>query len=478
MKQPLGQVGGVIIFIIVIIIIITFIISFISYTPLGKMLENPIIKDVGNQSTRESIFVFILIVVLIGVFIYYRTKNDSPVLPSGYNISQEAQQQLISDAYSGMASAKRAIVNDKTQLDKMKYTCLNNFYALGCRFTGYIGPIEDGYFSPTTSVQMAVNAGCRVFVLDIDYIDKQCETGNYIPRIVVRDGKGRMMIQYTDQYQLNNPKGEIRQVCDAINTYAFGPGCQNRDDPVIIVLYFLRTPPGDSRSNTVLRYYSEVAKSLEVFKNRILSNETTGGIFHRQKQESLLLTGSITNYQGKVLIFSNANTLGFRNTKLSFPSNEDLDFLVNVRLSYSQTKMGSTENDLTTFGILQSADDYMVIPSSKKSDIISQTRNKWTICLSSNPSLPVSKETFQSITSTYGVQCVPANLFDVEASKFLFTDELFKVNGFKPKKCDKCSDPNSDECLCILPPITTVAGQANKQALNSDGGKLRTPGIN
>jgi len=429
-------------------------------------------QGIGNQSTRESIFVFILVIVLISMFLYYRTKNDSPALKSGYTISLRDQQNLISNEYSGASSAKRAIVNDKAQLDIMKYTCLNNFYALGCRYTGYIGPIEDGYFDPVASVQMAVNAGCRVFVLDIDYIDKQCETGNYIPRIVVRDAKGRMMIQYNDQYQLNNPNGEIRQVCDAINTYAFGQGCQNRDDPVIIVLYFLRTPPGDSRSNTVLRYYSAVAKSLEVFSNRLLSNETTGGIFHRQRQESLLLTGPITNYQGKVLIFSNAATSGFRDTKLSFPSNEDLDFLVNLRLSYSQTKLGKTERDLTTFGILQSADDFMTISSTDKSETIAQTRNKWTICLSSNPSLPVSKETFQSISSTYGVQCVPANLFDIDASKFLFTTEWFKDFGFKPKNCDKCVDPNSDECLCIRPPVRVVASPPNRQALDANGGKL------
>ena len=437
--------------------------------------QNKIVEGMGKQSTRESIFVFILVIVLIGLFIYYRTRNTTPALPSGYNISLDAQQKLISDAYSGMSSGKRAIVNDKAQLEKMKFTCLNNFYALGCRYTGYIGPIEDGYFDPTASVQMAVNAGCRVFVLDIDYIDKQCDDGKYTPRIVVRDSKGRMMIQYNNQYQLNNPVGEIRQVCEAIETYAFGAGCQNADDPVIIVLYFLRTPPGDLRSNTVLRYYSAVAKSLEVFKNRLLSNETTGGVFHRQKQESMLLKGSIKNYQSKVLIFSNAVTNGFRETKLSFPSNEDLDFLVNLRLSYSQTKLGSTENDLTTFGILQSADDFMRIPSTQKSAIIEQTRNKWTICLSSDPSLPVPKETFQYITSVYGVQCVPANLFDIQASSFLFTDDLFKVNGFKPKACEKCSDQTSDDCLCMVPAVTVVAGPANKQAVDANGGQLRMP---
>jgi hypothetical protein len=414
-----------------------------------------------------------LVFILIVLYIYYRTKNDAPVLPSGYNTTQGAQQTLISNAYSSNYDKKKAIVNDTAQLDAMKFTCLNNFYALGCRYTGYIGPMEDGFFDPVASVQMAVNAGCRVFVLDIDYIDKQCETGIYVPRIVVRDAKGRMMIQYNDNYQLNNPNGEIRQVCDAIHTYAFGSTCQNRDDPVIIVLYFLRTPPGDTRSTTVLRYYSAVAKSLEVFSNRLLSNEPTGGVFHRQRQESILLQGSIKNYQGKVLIFSNAVTTGFRDTTLSFPSNEDLDFLVNLRLSYSQSKMGITVKDLTRYGILQSADDFMTIPSTTKSDTIEQTRTKWTICLSSNPSLPVSEATFKALSDTYGVQCIPANLFDIEASRFLFTNTWFDINGFKPKACGTtCTDPKSDSCLCLLPAITVAAGPANEQALNGRGGQL------
>lgn len=435
--------------------------------------KNKIFDAVGKQSTREYIFVFIIVIVLIALFIYYQTRHTGPALPSGYKISLNDQLKSINDAYSG--KKKSAIVNDKTQLDKMKFTCLNNFYALGCRYTGYVGPIEDGYFDPIASVQMAVNAGCRVFVLDIDYIDKQCESGNYVPRIVVRDSKGRMLIQYTSSYQINNPNGEIRQVCDAINTYAFGPDCQNADDPVIIVLYFLRKPLGAGDSKSVLQYYSAVAKALEPFKNRLLSNEPTGGIFHRQQQESLLLKAPITNYSGKVLIFSNAATSGFRTTKLPFSSDEDLDFLTNLRLSYSQSKMGITEKDLTTFGILQSADDFMKIPSSDKSNIIEQTRSKWTICLSADPSIPVSKETFEYITSVYGVQCVPAQLFNVEASSYLFTDNLFKVNGFKPKPCEKCTDnPQDDKCLCIMPPTQVVAGTASIK-LNANGGNLRVP---
>ena len=117
-----------------------------------ESVKEKIMKGLGDQTTRESIFVFILVFILIVLYLYYRTKNDAPTLPSGYNTTLAAQQTLISSAYASNYDKKRAIINDTTKLDTMKFTCLNNFYALGCRYTGYIGPIEDGYFDPVASV--------------------------------------------------------------------------------------------------------------------------------------------------------------------------------------------------------------------------------------------------------------------------------------------------------------------------------------
>lgn len=429
----------------------------------------------NTQPKRESIFVFILVLVLLILYIYYRTTNSTPVLPSGRDITMGDQQDIVAKFYHGMKGSHTAITTDSAEMAKIKFKSLVNFYALGCRYTGYIGPIDDGYFDPDTSVQMAVDAGCRVFVLDIDYIDKQCNSSTYIPRIVVRDSKGRMMIQYNKNYQLNNPAGEIRQVCEAIQTYAFSNNNPNSADPVIIVLYFLRTPPGGAKSLAVLNYYSLVAKALTPFRDRLLGNESNGGTFHRQSQESILLINNITDYSGKVLIFSNANTSGFRESTMPFTSHDDLDFLVNLRLTYTLTKMGSTENNKTSsFGILQSADDYMNLPEDRKSEVIQQTKAKWTICLSPNPSIPVTQAVYDTITKKYGVHCVPAQLFDIEASKFLFTDDLFKKYGFRPKPCPDVT--NSDTCLCFIPPVKVVAAEPSK-TLNAAGGNLKMPKI-
>jgi hypothetical protein len=429
---------------------------------MGNIIDK-ITEATNTQSKRESIFIFLLIFVLMVLYIYYRTANSNPTLPSGRKISMADQQTAVATFYDGMKTSKRPIVTSDVYRTTT-YKSLVNFYALACRYTGYIGPIEDGYFDPSTSIQMAVNAGCRVFVLDIDYIDKQCNSSTYLPRIVVRDSKGRMMIQYNDNYQLNNPTGEIRQVCEAIQNSAFGD-CQNAADPVIIVLHFLRTPPGGINSLPVLTYYSLVAKALTPFRDRLLGNESSGGTFHRQSQESILLINPIDTYSGKVLIFCNTDTSGFRNSTVPFESYDDLDFLVNLRL----TKSG--DKDVASFGMIDTTDYFMTLPEDKKSDAIQQTKLKWTICLSPNPSLPVTQAVYNVLTQKYGVQCIPAHLFDVDASTFLFTDDLFKTYGFLAKPCP---DPTIDTCLCYIPPVKVVAG-AVSPTLNANHGKLRMP---
>jgi hypothetical protein len=218
-----------------------------------------------------------------------------------------------------------------------------------------------------------------------------------------------------------------------------------------------------------------VAKALAPFRDRLLGNEPNGGTFYRQSQESILLINNITDYSGKVLIFSNANTSGFRQSTMTFEPYDDLDYLVNLRLTYTLTKMGSTENNKTTsFGILQSADDYMNLPEDRKSEVITQTKTKWTICLSPNPSLPVTQAVFDAITKKYGVHCVPTHLFDAEASKFLFTDDLFKKYGFRAKPCPDIT--NNDTCLCFIPPPKVVAGTVSKK-LDANGGNLPGPKI-
>ncbi len=427
-------------------------------------------SDFFKENYIEILFsIFCLVGFIMYIYItLFTTSYD--LIPDGNNTTAAKQAIDILAVSTPHNSSKRATVSNLPAMNAPR--SLVNFYALGCRYSGYMGPMENGYFDSDIAIQHAVNLGCRVFVLDIDYFDGQGVSTTYVPRICVQDVQRKNMIQFNDKYKLNDPVGEIRKVCESINTYAFAPSCQNSADPVIIVLYFLRKPSGDKKSPAVLTYYSKVAEALGPFQNRFITNEVHNGVFSRQKQEDNMLYGDIKNYSGKVLIFSNADTSGFRDSSIPYEPHKDLDFLVNLRLTYTQTQMGITDKETVSYGILQSAEDYMSIPEDRESATIEETKKKWTICLSKNPSIPISEYIYNKITLRYGVHCVPACLFDTTASSFLFAEDLFKTYGFIPKPCPPPGGKRV--CLCHIP-TGTVNANKSSDTLNSKFGVVNMP---
>jgi hypothetical protein len=380
------------------------------------------------------------------------------------------QVKLLSDKYNPVSSARRPVTDLLNQnVMPEAEQCFVNFYSLGCRYTGYIGPMNEGYFDPDLAIQLAVNAGCRTFILEVDYLDEcKGESVKYFPRLVVRDAQNKLRIKYNSNLPLcNSPtQSNIRDVCEKINYYAFASGCQNASDPVVIVLYFLRQPPGSYKSKTVLDYYSNVAKALSPFQNRLLNNELDGGTYYRQSQEGRLLINNIKEYSGKVLIVSNANTTGFRESQLYSP-NEDLDFLTNLRLMYTQSKLGVTETGTTApFGILETAEDFMVVPPDRTDEVAEATKLRWTVCFSQDPSLSVTPEIYNKITSTFGIHCVPVLLFDTKNNEYMFTDKTFKTYSFIPKP----------EPLRYIKPPVVIPAEPNPST-DAKQGMLRAPTI-
>jgi len=424
------------------------------------------------SSLNDFRFLLALVIfILISILIYRRAINIEPFQNSSEyknDTVYQNQVKLLSDKYDSMANSKRPVTELLSNNNDMPTVqqCFVNFYSLGCLYTGYIGPMDEGYWDPDVAVQMAVKAGCRTFILEIDYMnDCTGETLKYFPRIVVRDAQGKLRINIrSNRPKCNSPQhSNIRDVCEKINYYAFADSCQNKTDPVVIVLYFLRQPPGSYKSKMVLDYFSNVAKSLSPFNDRLLKNELEGGTYYRQSQEGRLLINNIKNYNGKVLIFSNANTSGFREAQVYSP-HEDLDFLTNLRLTYTQTKLGITETGTTApFGILETAEDYTIIPVDREEETADATKLRWTLCLSQDPSKSVTKEVYNKITSTFGVHCVPIILFDT-TNNFMFTDTTFKKYSFIPK-------PKA--LRYIKPPVVTPAEP--NPSTNANQGILRNP---
>jgi hypothetical protein len=208
-----------------------------------------------------------------------------------------------------------------------------------------------------------------------------------------------------------------------------------------------------------------VAKALQVFGTRLYQQASNGNYF-RQLQPDQLLLNKITDYNGKVLIFNNADTSGFDPTNCTnipkYTPKDDLNYCTNLQLHYNMRQLGVTDNNAGN-GILDSADEYKNIPVSESAVSKTNTTNKWTMCLPSNPLTPVPESTFSYITNTFGVHCVPITLFDT-SNDFMFTDKNFKTYSFRPKPAN----------LRRAPPKEIVPGKAPLNQ-NSNGGQLRPP---
>jgi hypothetical protein len=418
------------------------------------------------------IIIIVIILVFIGLFIglypvYRKASINSNTTNFRDEIAYKDHLKALSDKLEPMREQRRPVGDELWNASEMPEAeqCFVNFYGLGCRFTGYLGPFEEGYFDPQNAVKLACDAGCRVFVLEIDYLDScKGEQALYYPQIVVRDVNGRLRIKPNSNEPLckTAQNSNIRDVCQAIEDYAFNVS----SDPVVIVLYFLRQPPGSYKSQTVLEYYSRVASALAPFQNRLITNVLEGGSFFRQKQEGRLLINKITDYNNKVLIFSNANTNGFRETNTYGPM-EDLDFLVNLRLNYTQTQLGCTEaTSQGNYGIIETVQDYLIIPKDRAEEVADNTKLRWTICLEKDPSKPVSKEEFNKVTWGYGVHCIPIQIFSGDKEDFVYSSELFKNYSYIPKP---------KELRYIKPPIV-IPGEPNPNT-NANQGQLRSPTV-
>ena len=418
----------------------------------------------------QHILLGIVFLMIVGLLVWRHrimSVDLSEGFTSDFRSEPEYQKQLaIMTAYGSTSDAKRPYTDLSTDMPPAQQNFVN-FFALGCRYPSYVGPMNNGYLDADIGVQAAVNAGCRVFVLDIDYLDDCSEAATqYFPRLVVRDIQGKLMIKASGNQPFCNTEStsNIKEVCDKINTYAFGPACQQATDPVVLVLYFQRQPPGSYKSKAVLDYFSHVAKALAPLQDRFITNELDGGTFYRQKQENRLLINNIKDYAGKVLVFSNANTSGFR--EVPYAVEEDLDYMVHLRLSYTQTKLGITENDAgASYGVLQTAEDFTVIPGDRTDEVAEHTKLRWTICLSRDPGATVSADIYSQITKKFGVHCVPAVLFD-PAAAYLFSDSLFKTHGWLPKPL---------ALRYIKPPVVTPARPS--PTTDAKGGNLRAPSV-
>lgn len=318
-------------------------------------------------------------------------------------------------AYKDMPTNNRALIN---------------FHILTTNVAGYMGPPTNGIFSGRESVRRAFDMGVRHFILPIDYLDKSPDT----PVLVIRDDAGILRSNNLGQIDsVINELAEVRKL-----SY----------DPIIITLYFHRLPGTGATSKEALNFMSRVSKTLKVFGSANMSSgNTTEGDYSRQGMADELMLKNIDTFAGKILIFTNVDTMGFRRPDVKYRPDEDLDIHIHLRLK---------KEAINTFFY------YIQIPKVDEPKISDTTRQLFTIAMNKSfIDLPTVSEVQK--TAGMGIQSIAYDVIaDIADNKSTLSTALGFTNcGFVAKK----------DGLRYVPQAPVIA-KTPSAAMNANGGIL------
>lgn len=427
-----------------------------------------VVGDIGlpspNQTARYGIIAAIVIVFLIAAVsilnwllkTYWRDKKS---------VKQQQTNQVVSlnESISSFLKGKRTLVRDTTSADQK---ALVNYAPLTVLQPGFVGPLRNGVYNTRDGTISALKVGARCFVLPIDYYDDSS-----LPEDLFYGANKPVMLMRDEGDNIRSLNaGRIQDVAQAIADIAFSNQIPVTTDPIIVVLYFKRTPPAQTKE--YLRFLSQAAKELAPLRPYMLG-QTPEGSYFRQGRQNELLYSPVSLFERKVLLFTNVDTTLFRTPETvgdsKYSPSDDLDYLVNLRL-YKQsvdTNVGSTSvADTNTFarGIVEKVSYYTAIPADREMDTINSTKIRWTMALGSYGENP-EEETVKKLLTKYGVQSIPIYMFDIQDKEkkilALWKDAYYRIK------------PNQIRFTRPAP----IKPKEPSTKLNAQGGFLTSPKI-
>jgi hypothetical protein len=372
---------------------------------------------------------------------YFQTKFV-PEFRDKKSLAQAIQEQNVSD----------------------RENCLINFQPLTVIHPGFLGPIKDGVYDEKEGTITAIRMGARCFVLPIDYHDKDTMATPFPeankPCLLYRDEGGVVR-------SING--GSVAKVAQAIADSAWSDLVTQRNDPFILVLYFVNTPEPGTRK--YLNFLSQVAIDLAPLSPYLLG-QTPEGVYNRQAKQDMLFFVNTNQLEKKLIVLCNVDTSGFRTSRTDFKhtylTKEDLDYWVHMRIytQNSETSLGKTsmpERSIIPRAILEKVSYYVSLPSDNttKRNAINATKEKFMITLSPSEKNPESG-TVTTALDTYGVQCLPLLLVDYSPEVQTLLSKWKFAWKAKPK-----------EIRYVRPEPITVQTQSRRADAN--GGMITVP---
>lgn len=368
----------------------------------------------GSQTYSISIVLVIVIIIVILVYVFKSVyRNWSGISSPGNVVAiRKSQNPILESQWTGKLQSRQGIVAGFSQTPGPQRLLINTA-VLSTRLTGFLGPYTSGVFDEDNATRYALTAGARCLILEIDY-----ENNVFDPKLIYRDG-------WSMKQSLNT--GSIRTVAKTIAARAFkqdnaGAPAAVANDPLIVVLYFVRAPNKSTQSLDYVRYLGKVAAQLEPIKD-LLIGLTPQGDFRRQGLESQLFFMPNSIFQNKIILLTNADTTPFRNISNMGLSGElgvkeDLDFMVHARLysRESPSPFGVTAFPASTVkpaAVITSPGYWTTTPSDRLESAVQSTKEAWTLVMTpiSSATNQISEEDMNKLLKIYGVNSIPFTLF-------------------------------------------------------------------
>ncbi len=325
--------------------------------------------------------------------------------------------------------------------DPAEHVTIVNIQPVSIKQIGYIGPTErGGSFEIETAIIEATRAGIRFFVLQIDYLDKTLGNGfeeKKEPTLVYRDDNGNL---------ISTNGASITDLAQKISTYGFNADFPASTQPLILYLHFVRTPNTLTNPEEYFKFLKKVAKALAPIQPFILNKIDTTD-FTRQKNERALLYSQTSIFDGKILVWTNADTTIFRNTaKLSLtaaPLEEDLDYMACMRVylddendSFGITSMahGKTAHAvIAPYARLNAMRGIWNKPNSERDDFSVKGKTRFVIAMPGQTEEINERDVYQ-VMKVLGVNTVPMNIFAKTNVEILSQIKLWKGEPFLKMK--------------------------------------------
>lgn len=365
-------------------------------------------------------------------------------------LSNRGQQPL--EGFQAQAQAQVIPAGKRPQpADK----ALVNYAVLGCRVAGYLGPKMNGVFKEEDAVRQALARGCRLFIFDIDYLERSPSA----PVLVCRDTTGNL---------LSNNVGSIAKVAAAIAALTRRQRTAGTD-PIIILLNVRRLPGKTALARESIQFMSEIAGQLTPIQPYLARSVPQGDV-QQQRLEEVLFKLPIDVFENQVLLLTNLDTRGFRQLDIAISPARNLDILVHARiytsensaLYYYQLPSANT----TTPALMQTYEYYGTIPPNRVQAEADRTRNTWCVAMTPELDVPPTAAVLTKLVDQLGVQGIVIDPFAPAGLDAVFSADWFGKKSYISKPAE----------LQYKEAAPITISPADKR-LDANGGLLVTPSV-